>query len=277
MTLQPTLDRRQFFFGAAAGALIIGLHLPARVAAETPAASDGVALNTWLRIGADDSVTVIVGQVEMGQGIYTALPMLVAEELECDWSKVKVEAAPAGDAFKNLYAVKEALSGGHADELTGSKDWLVTKLAGILGEQFTGGSSSVRGGYVPLRQAGATAREMLRAAAAKEWSVPIAECTAKAGQILHAKSGKSATYGKLAAAAAKLDPPDNVALKPKSAWKLLGTPVVRLDLADKVTGRAQFGIDVRLPGMLFASVRNCPVFGGKWASHDAAAVLKMPA
>jgi isoquinoline 1-oxidoreductase beta subunit len=278
MIEQPQLNRRQVLAGAAAGALVLGLQLTGRADAAgmtAPEAAKGT-FNAWLRIAADDSVTIIVSQSEMGQGVYTALPMLVAEELECDWSKVTVEAAPPDDAYKNLYAVKDALSGSHAEELTGAKDWVVTRFARILGEQFTGGSSSVRGGYLPLRQAGASAREMLRSAAATAWNVPVEECSADNGRIVHSKSGRSTTYGALASAAALLDRPDGVPLKPKQTWRLLGKPVPRLDIVAKVTGQAQFGIDVRLPDMLFAAVQACPVFGGKLKRFDKAAVMQMP-
>ncbi|HUN52075.1 MAG TPA: molybdopterin cofactor-binding domain-containing protein, partial [Candidatus Sulfotelmatobacter sp.] len=278
MSELPQVNRRQLLVGAVAGALVIGLHLPARADAASMAAApvpEG-AFNAWLRIAADDSVTIVVSQSEMGQGVYTALPMLLAEELECDWSKVRIAAAAPDDAYKNLYAVKDALTGSHADELAGIKDWLVTRLARVLGEQFTGGSSSVRGGYVGLRQAGASAREMLRAAAAAAWGVPADECAAENGRIRHAKSGRSSSYGALAMAAARLAPPDDPPLKPKEQWRLLGKPVARLDVTAKVTGQAQFGIDVRLPNMLYAAVLASPVFGGKLKRFDQAAVMPMP-
>ena len=284
MTDRLQFDRRQFLAGSAAGALVLGLQLPtgnraARAAVSSAATGEGAAFNAWLRIGADDTITILVGQSEMGQGIYTALPMLLAEELECDWSKVTVAAAPAAPPYRNIYLVKEMLSNGHADPEPGFsggvKDWLYGTMAGLFGQQVTGGSTSVRGAFEPLRRAGAQARQMLIAAAAAEWAVPAGDCSAKDGRISHAKSGKSATYGALAAAAAKLEPPKDPALKPHAAWRLLGKPLPRLDIPSKVNGTATFGIDIRLPGMLFAMMRSAPVFGGKVASFDAAKVTGM--
>ncbi|HYM31484.1 MAG TPA: xanthine dehydrogenase family protein molybdopterin-binding subunit [Candidatus Cybelea sp.] len=278
MTKPIALDRRQVLTGAAAGALVLGFSLTrgAREAAAQGAAAGDGKLNAWLRIGSDDSVTILVGQSEMGQGVYTSLPMLVAEELECDWSKIKVEPASGDDAYRNVYAVRDMLTAGHGEELSGVKGWAYGGMAKMFSEQLTGGSTSIRGHFDRLREAGAAAREMLRAAAAKQWSVPLGECEARDGQVSHTKSNRVATYGALAAAAAAIEPPKNVLLKPPSAWRLIGKPVTRLDLPAKVTGRAGFGIDARPPGMLFAAMRNCPVFGGKLKSYDAAKVEKMP-
>jgi isoquinoline 1-oxidoreductase subunit beta len=253
MSTAHPITRRRFLqaSGGAAGGLLLGFHLPLggpAARASGTAAAQGAQINAWLQIASDESVTVRVACSEMGQGVYTALPMLVAEELEVDWSKVRAEMAPAGAAYINR----------------------------LFGIQATGGSTSVRQGFEPLRQAGAAAREMLRQAAASRWGVPLEACTAEKGRILHRASGRSASYGALAADAAALTPPEKIALKPAAAWWLLGKPTRRLDSFDKTTGRAVFGIDVRVPGMLFGTVAACPVFGGKLARVDAAPARKVP-
>ena len=297
MSIGRDLDRRQLLSGAAAG--IAGLLLPfslepsARAAIVSgttgatsttgPAGATGTAgseINAWLRIGTDESITILIGRSEMGQGVYTALPMLLAEELECDWRRVRVEAAPAAAAYRNLYVVKDMLTGGHADPAPGlageMRDWALSLAAGPFSQQVTGGSTSVRGGFEPLRRAGAQARHRLIAAAARNWGVSPAECLARAGLVHHEASGWSLSYGALAAAAADLPSPGSVVLKPPGAWRLLGTAVPRLDLPAKVTGEAIFGIDVRRPGMLFAAIMASPVFGGRVKSVDAAKVQSLP-
>src|SRR5947208_4076972 len=180
-------------------------------------------------------------KVEMGQGTYTSMPMLLAEELEVDLSQVRLEHAPPDDA---LYAEP------------------------LFGVQETGGSTSVRGNWEPLRRAGATARSMLVSAAAETWKVPPGACRAASGAVIHGPSGRSLSYGALVDRAARLPVPRDVTLKDPKDFKLIGTSVKRLDTPDKVDGTAQFGIDVRLPGMRFAAVAACPVFGGKLASVD---------
>src|SRR2546429_3556201 len=180
-------------------------------------------------------------KVEMGQGTYTSMPMLLAEELEVDLSQVRLEHAPPDDA---LYAEP------------------------LFGVQETGGSTSVRGNWEPLRRAGATARGMLVSAAAKTWGVPPSECRAASGAVIHGATGRTLTYGALVDRAALLPVPRDVPLKDPKDFKLIGTPVRRLDTPDKVDGTAQFGIDVRLPGMKVAAVAACPVFGGELAGAD---------
>ncbi|HKY87689.1 MAG TPA: xanthine dehydrogenase family protein molybdopterin-binding subunit, partial [Pseudorhodoplanes sp.] len=193
----------------------------------------------WLRIAPDNSVTVMIPSAEMGQGVTTSLPMLVAEELEADWRTIRTEFAPADRIYANPK----------------------------IRSQSTHGSNSIRGFFDPLRQAGATAREMLREAAAQRWRVPVAECIAAHGRITHS-SGKSESYGALADAASRLTPPAQVGLKPRSNWKLIGKATPRLDTAIKVDGSARFGVDVRVPDMLVATVAACPVLGGKLKSVD---------
>src|SRR5258708_6542449 len=249
------IKRRDFLrVGAAAGGgLLIGLYLPEFAKAGTDAGvpQPGMAAlaegelstfapNAFLRIGANDRVTLIIGQSEMGQGILTSLPMLLAEELEVDFSTVHFEQGPADKAFFNPN----------------------------FGGQITGGSASVKTFYQPLRKAGATAREMLIEAAAQTWNVPAKDCKAERGSVIHVASGKRLRYGELVEKAAKLTPPENAPLKDPKDFKLIGKATHRLDTSGKVNGSAVFGIDVKVPGMLTATVLRCPVFGGKVASFD---------
>jgi isoquinoline 1-oxidoreductase beta subunit len=244
-----TVDRREFLkTGAAAGAtLVIGLYLPAletRAAdslAPTPAGT--FKPNVWIEIQPDGGVTIWTGRSEMGQGVKTAMPMIVAEELEADWQRVRVAQGDANPAY---------------------------------GDQVTVGSRSVRSGWEPLRKAGAAAREMLVSAAALTWSVPREQCRARAGMVEHTPSGRKLGFGELAARAATLPAPENPALKRPSEFRILGTRVPRVDTPDKVTGKAAFGLDVRVPGMVYAAVARCPVFGGRVRSFDAAAALRVP-
>jgi isoquinoline 1-oxidoreductase subunit beta len=240
------VSRREFLIAGAAagGGLLLGFHTGERSAALAPVAAatpPAFAPNAFIRIGTDGRVTMIIGQVEMGQGVYTSMPMLLAEELEVGLDQVQVEHAPPDD-----------------------------KLYGnpIFGFQATGGSTSVRVLYGPMRQAGATARTMLIAAAAKRWEVDPASCRAERGAVIHAASGRRITYGALADAAAKMPVPKNVVLRRPEDFKLIGTPAKRLDTPAKVNGTAQFGIDVRLPDMKIATVAASPVLGGKVAGLD---------
>ena len=236
------VSRREFLIAGAAagGGLLLGWRIDARPL------SPVFAPNAFIRIGTDGRVTMIMGQVEMGQGMYTAMPMLLAEELEVGLDQVRLEHAPPDD---KLYANP------------------------IFHFQATGGSTSVKGLYEPMRRAGATARTMLMAAAAKRWKVDPASCRAERGAVIHTPSHRRLSYGALAAAAAALPIPDNVVLKRPEDFKLIGTPAKRLDTPDKVNGRAQFGIDVRLPGMKIATVAASPVLGGTVAGLDAAKAM----
>ena len=252
--------RRRFFETSAAlgGGLLIGAHLPARAqpnprdekppeASVGEAATDvsdeapGLAHNAFIRIDRAGIVTLIVHKIEMGQGTFTSIPMLLAEELEEDLSKVRLEQAPADN---NLYSDP------------------------LLGGQITGGSTSVRGAWEPLRQAGAKARMVLISAAAQKWDANAADCYAHNGVVTHTPTGRSLHYGQLVDAAAALPLPENVPLKAAADFVIIGKPVKRLDSADKVDGRAQFGIDARLPNMLVATVAASPVRGGKLKSVD---------
>jgi isoquinoline 1-oxidoreductase beta subunit len=238
------VNRRDFLKKSAAGGagLVIGFYLPKKFAtlAATPPAG-AVAVNAWVRIAPDDRVTLLIDKSEMGQGVVTSLSMLLAEELEVDWKKIKTEFAPAAPQYFNP----------------------------IFGAQGTGGSTSIRGSWEPLTQAGAAAREMLIAAAAKRWGVEASDCHAENGIVVHTPTKHRLGYGALAEEAAKLPVPAKPARKDPKDYKLIGKPVKRLDSPAKVTGRAGFGIDVRLPNMLHAVMARCPVFGGKVKGFDA--------
>ncbi|HEX9188939.1 MAG TPA: molybdopterin cofactor-binding domain-containing protein, partial [Vicinamibacteria bacterium] len=245
MTPPADASRREFLKAGAAlgGGLVLGVALPGR-GATSPAASMP---NAWVRIGSDDSVTILCARSEMGQGVYTALPTLVAEELEVDLDRIKVEIAPAGPPYVNA----------------------------LLGGQITGGSTSVVESYDKLRLAGAQARSMLVAAAAQKWGVLPSACRAERGAVL-GPGGARVTYGAVAEAASKLPVPDNPPLKEHRASRYVGKAVNRLDSAGKIDGSAEFGIDVRLPGLLYAALAQCPVIGGKVRSFDAARAKTMP-
>jgi isoquinoline 1-oxidoreductase subunit beta len=237
---QNGVSRRVFLkTGAAAGGgLLLSFALNC---AEGNAAAGTFAPNAFIRIDRDDAVTLIMPQVEMGQGTYTSMPMLIAEELEVELSKVRLEHAPADD------------------KLYGSP---------IQKFQVTGGSTSVRGFWEPLRRAGATARNLLIAAATQTWGVDADACRAEKGEVIHVPTGRRISYGNLVEMAATLPVPEKVTLKDPKDFKLIGTPAKRLDAQEKVNGSAQYGIDVRIPGMKVATLAACPVFGGKLEGVD---------
>jgi len=245
VSMASDLSRRAFLrVGAAAGGgLLLSLSLPrpVRGVIVTRPAADGFAPNAFIRIDREGRVTLIMHKVEMGQGTYTSMPMLLAEELEVDLDQVRLEHAPADD---RLYAEP------------------------LFGVQETGGSTSVRGNWEPLRRAGATARALLVAAAARTWKIDAGSCRAEHGQVIHGATGRRLGYGALVDMAATLPVPGRVALKDPRDFKLIGTPAKRLDTPAKVDGSARFGIDVKIPGMKVATVAACPVFGGKLASVD---------
>jgi isoquinoline 1-oxidoreductase subunit beta len=238
-----SLSRRTFLqAGAAAGGgFMLSLHLPAAGSEARAAEGDRFGPNAFIRIDSDGQIILTMPYVEMGQGTYTSIPMLIAEELEVDLKQVRLEHAPPNN---KLY------------------------MNPLLGEQATGNSNAVRGGWKPLREAGATARTMLVAAAGKRWNVDPASCLAQSGEVLHPPTNRRATYGELAADAAHMPIPQNVALKRPQDFKLLGTPAKRLDTPLKINGSAVYGIDVRLPGMKFATLAQSPVFGGRVKSVD---------
>lgn len=234
-------SRRDFLVASAAAGG--GLLLSCRLGRDTLVSAEGFAPSAWIRIGRDGTVTLVVSQVEMGQGTYTALPMLLAEELEVGLDQVNIEAAPA-DTRRHMNPA--------------------------VGFQVTGGSTSVLAFWDPLRQAGATARVMLINAAALSLGVPAESCRVERGVIYHDASGRSLSYGAVADRAATLTLPRDVRLKEPGEWKLIGTPVNRVDSPAKVNGTAKFGIDTMLPGMRFAAVASSPVFGGSLRSVDEA-------
>jgi isoquinoline 1-oxidoreductase beta subunit len=244
------LSRRKFMVGSAAiagGGLALGLNVPL-AQAQNGAASE---VNIWVAIKPDDTCVIRIARSEMGQGTLTGLAQLVAEELECDWSKVAAEGISPG---RNL-ASKRA--------------W---------GNMGTGGSQGIRQSQDYVRRGGAAARMMLLQAAAEQWKVPVGELSVSKGVISHAASKRKTSYGKVAAAAAKITPPDPKAIKLKDPkdWTIAGKPLKRLDTADKLNGSKVYAIDVKLPGMLCAAIKDCPVFGGKLRSFDDSKVAGMP-
>src|SRR5262245_53222056 len=250
ITKNPKIDRRSFIVGTAAvgSGLALGLRIPlgtsaARAQAATPE------LNAWVVIKPDETVVIRIARSEMGQGTLTGLAQMVAEELECDWAKVTTEYPTPGMSVKR------------------NRVW---------GDFSTGGSRGIRDSHQYVRKGGATARVMLVQAAAEAWGVPASECRAASGVITHTPTGRTTTYGKVTEAAGKLTPPADVALKDPKDWKIIGKPVKRLDTQDKVTGALVYGADLKLPGMLNATIKDCPVFGGKVKSFEADKVKAMP-
>jgi isoquinoline 1-oxidoreductase beta subunit len=245
MSKSLRLTRRTFLktTAVAGGGLAVGLYLPGFSAAPASAASGGAfEPNVWVRIGSDDTVRIMLTQLEMGQGVMTSMPMLVAEELDVDWNKITTEWAPADPVYGN---------------------------PNFGGAQLTAGSNSVRGMWKLLREAGATARVMLVTAAAQTWGVADDTCATEKGEVVHKPTGRRLRYGALAEKAAALPKPKQVALKDPQQFRLLGQSLQRLDIPEKVNGKAEFGIDVKRPDMLVARVVRCPVFGGKVASFNA--------
>jgi len=236
-----SLSRRNFLASSAAvgGGLLLSLSLP--FGQSEAAGSEGFEPNAFIRIGSDGQIVLTMPYVEMGQGTYTSIPMLIAEELEVNLKQVKLEHAPPNE---KLYANP------------------------LLGVQATGNSNAIRGAWKPLREAGASAREMLVGAAAKRWGVDPKSCHAQDGEVLHQASGRRLKYGELAADAAHMPVPTNVALKKPEQFKLIGTPAKRLDISGKVNGSVIYGIDVRPPGLKFATLAQSPVFGGRVKSVD---------
>jgi isoquinoline 1-oxidoreductase subunit beta len=247
------VSRRTFVVGSAAagGGLALGFHLPFDPAAAQGAADAGVEVNAWVVVKPDDTCVIRVARSEMGQGTITGLVQLVAEELECNWANVKAEQVTPG---RNLARKR------------------------VWGEMATGGSRGIRISQDYVRRGGAAARIMLLQAAADEWKVPVGELAVADGVITHAASNRSTTYGKVAAAAAKLPAPDpkSITLKDAKSWKIAGKPLKRIDTADKLDGSKIYAIDLKLPGMLCAAIKDCPVFGGKVASYDEAKISGRP-
>lgn len=282
----PKLKRRHFVLGTAGavGALVVGwaaTPVASRLTGSQPlpAAPGQVALNGWVKVGSDNTVTLMMSQSEMGQGTHTGLSMLLAEEMGASLGQIRLETAGSDAIYNNQAAILDALPFRPGDEgaMKRSTEHVMGKLLrAIPGLSGTGGSSSITDQWVPLREAGASARTMLLGAAAVLWQVPAAECRAEAGRVLHQASGRSATFGELAPKAAQQPLPTQVALKKPADFKLIGQPARRLDGAAKLDGSATFGLDVLPPGLLYASIAMCPTTGGRVASFDATAAQKLP-
>ena len=250
MSAPMKVSRRAFVAGGAAAAgLAIGFRVPLGAGGLFASAEVPDEVNAWVVVRPDEKVVIRIARTEMGQGTLTGLAQLVAEELDCDWANVTTEYPTPGQ------------------NLARGKVWK---------DMGTTGSRGIRTSHDYVRQGGAAAREMLVAAAARQWGVPAADCKASKGVITHAASGRKTTFGKVAAAAAKLPVPKDVPLKDPKDWAIAGKPLKRLDTAEKLTGRLVYGIDVQLPGMLNAAIRQCPVAGGRLKSFDAAKVAGMP-
>jgi isoquinoline 1-oxidoreductase subunit beta len=251
MTVATRMRRRDFLKTGAAlsGGLLLNLYVPDWAPARAAqASSNPVALNAFVHISSDDWVTVISNHSEMGQGIYTSLPMLIAEELEADWSKIRVESAPVAAVYNHT----------------------------VYGIMMTGGSTTTNSEYDRFRKMGAMARVMLIDAAARQWSVDPGTCHAEKGYVVHAASKRRASFGSLAEAASKIDPPKDVPLKDPKDFTIIGKPTHRLDTPSKTNGAAQFGLDVSIPGLLTAVVARSPVFGGKVVSYNADKAKAVP-
>ena len=277
--------KRRFVLGtlAATGALVVGWGaLPPRQrligSQPLPAAPGQQALNGWVKVGSDSSVTVMVAKSEMGQGVITSLAMLLADELDADWAQVRTAHPPIDAIYNNLAGLVDGLPF-HPDDhglVKRFAGWMTAKTMREVGIMMTGGSTSVKDLWGPMREAGASARAMLVAAAADGWQVPAAECRVAAGVVTHAASGRSARFGDLAERAAKLPLPDKVALKSPAAFTLIGKPQHRHEAAGKHDGSARFGLDTLQPGQRYASVVMCPTLGGSVASFDAKPAQSLP-
>jgi isoquinoline 1-oxidoreductase subunit beta len=289
------MKTRRFILGllGAGGALVVGwsmLPVRQRLLTTQPLATVAgqSAMSGWLKIGADDSVVVVMPKSEMGQGSHTGLAMLLADELDAAWSQVRIEHSPIDKIYNNLASLVDGLpfhpdDDGSVKQIAG---WMTAKTMREIGPMMTGGSSSIKDLWLPMRQAGASARAMLVGAAAQAWNVPVGEVQVAAGVLSH-PSGKKAKLGDMAERAAKLPLAEKPMLKTPAQWKLIGQPVPRLEAAAKGMGQASatsgaaglggagFGIDMLQPGMLYASVLMCPTLGGKVASFDGAAASQM--
>jgi isoquinoline 1-oxidoreductase beta subunit len=296
--MSADVTRREFLatVAAAQGAFVLGFWFPDKASAQTPAPAGAAwyqdaatpEINAWIVIEPDDVVTIRIAQTELGQGVWTSNAMMVCEELQCDWSKVRPQYASANrDAREKAPEWTLTVPGngatdpkGGGEPTFGNRDR--TGVSGIPDSLYrrmrTNAASSVKDGRYYLQLAGAEARERLLRAAAAEWRVPVAELSAKNSVITHAASGRSTTYGKVALRAAQTPHPnpETIALKPPDQWTLMGTEQKNLDVPLKVTGQAVYGIDVRLPGMKWAAVKACPVYGGDVKRYDFDAVRGMP-
>lgn len=247
------LSRRKLLAGGVTGGFLFAFRIPVRAANEPTQAPDTTegkfAPNAFIRIDTSGKTTLVMPQVEMGQGIYTAIAMILAEELDADYAQIMLQHAPP------------------SDKLYGNPLFII---------QATGGSTSVRAFWKPLRTAGATARAMLVQAAASQWQVEPASCTTSGGRVIHAASGRTLSYGELANTASGQTAPKDVPLKDPQNFSVIGKPLKRFDTPDKVNGKTIYGIDAMVPGMKFATLAQCPVFGGKLTKVDDTAARKIP-
>ena len=274
------ITRRGFLISGAlvGGGLFLGIsHYTNRKPVLRPGPGESV-LNAWLKITEDNRVIVVVPQAEMGQGVFTSLPMLVAEELGADWSQIEVEAAPVDPLYANAALITASIEENEAmpEALREIGLWAAKGFATILGIQATGGSTSIRNFWIPLRQVSAAAREMLIAAAAERWSVRPGECHVEAGFAVLNSGAEKLSFGQLASLAAERAPPSDPPLKAPEDHKFIGRPIKRLDTPDKVTGRATFGIDVRPPNLAYAAIKAAPAFGGRLGGFDPSVARQMP-
>jgi isoquinoline 1-oxidoreductase beta subunit len=280
----PVMKRRHILVGGmgAAGALVVGWSIaPVRQrlspATPLPTAPAEFAFNGWLRIGADGHVLVAMARSEMGQGAHTGLAMILADELDADWTRLSVEPSPIDPIYANVTTAVDALQF-HPDDDSAVRhlvEHLTAKTVREIGLMMTGGSSSIKDLWLPMRQAGASARSMLVAAAAAAWAVPVAEISVDKGVLLHA-SGRRASFGELAASAARQPLPSAPVLKRPAAFGLIGQPLRRIEAAAKIDGSARFGIDALPPQGLYAGVAMCPTLGGRVASFDGSAASRLP-
>jgi isoquinoline 1-oxidoreductase beta subunit len=245
---RPMVTRRQFIAGSVAVGSGLALGIPMLVPTESAAAEVAPEIGAWVVIRPDDAVVVRVVRSEMGQGTLTGLAQLVAEELECDWSKVTTEYPTPGESLRRKR---------------------------VWGSYSTGGSRGIRESHEYVRKGGAAARTMLVQAAANAWGVSADDCRAANSVITHGPTGRTVSFGAIAEAASKLPVPTEIVLKDPKTWKVIGKRIRRLDTRDKVNGSRVYGIDLKFPGMLNATIRECPVFGGKLKSFDAAKALNM--
>ncbi len=278
------MKRRHVILGslAGAGALVLGWSLlPARQRLLTgqplATAAGQQALNGWLKLGADDTLTIVMARSEMGQGAHTGLAMVLADELDADWTRVRIEPAPIDPIYFNQASVVDSLpfhpeDNGALKQVAG---WLTAKTMREIGLMVSGGSSTIKDLWLPMRHAGASARAMLVGAAAQAWGVPAGEVTVAAGVVAH-PSGRTARFGELAALAAQQPLPRERPLKTAAQFTLIGKPLPRIEARAKGDGSAGFGLDVLQPGMLYASVMMCPTLGGKLKAHDGSAALRLP-
>src|SRR5688572_17086142 len=284
--MNADVTRREFLatVTAAQGAFVLGFWMPEKAQAQAPVPE----INAWIVIDPDDTVTIRIAQTELGQGVWTSNAMMVCEELQCDWSKVRPQYASANrDAREKAPAwTLNVMGGGASDPKGGGEPAFGNRdpkgVSGISDSLYrrmrTNAASSVKDGRYYLQLAGAEVRERLLLAAASLWSVPVTELTARNSVIAHPPSGRTTTYGQLAqrAAATPHPHPETIVIKSPDQWTLMGTEQKNLDVPLKVTGRITYGIDVRVPGMKWAAVKSCPVYGGDVKRFDFEAIRAMP-